>query len=147
MKLITECYSTISHAICMTGKDRLLEEFSARFQRMINEKGWSSERREDIGKRLGVSGPAVTYWFNGNRMPTITQAIMLSKHFNCCTEWLLTGNGPIRPIAETPDLIDISLLPPQEKANYKALINTRVQQIRETQEQYHALTTEQNKIA
>jgi len=129
MKKETDCYSSWCHAVSMTDKETVLIEFSQRFQRLMNEKGWSKRTREQVGKNLGVSGPAVTYWWNGDRLPTMAQALTIAMTFNCCVEWLLTGRGPMRPMPIENDLLDVSLLPDKEKANFKALIDTRTQQI------------------
>lgn len=95
----------------------------------MNEKGWASDRRDDVGKRLGVSGPAVTYWWNGDRLPTMNQAIVIATEMSCCVEWLLTGRGPMRPRPSETDCLDISELPDVEKAIFKAHVDTRTQQI------------------
>jgi transcriptional regulator with XRE-family HTH domain len=129
MKIETDCYLIFCHAGSMIEKETALIKFSQRFQRLMNEKGWSKHTREQVGKKLGVTGPAVTYWWNGDRLPTMAQAITISIMFNCCVEWLLTGRGPMRPIPSEDDLLDLSFLPDKEKANYKALIYTRTQQI------------------
>jgi transcriptional regulator with XRE-family HTH domain len=129
MKIETDCYSAFCHAQSMTEKEAVLIEFSQRFRQLMIEQGWSKHTREDVGKRLGVTGPAVTYWWNGDRLPTMQQAITMSMVFNCCVEWVLTGRGSMRPLPSEEDLIDVSLLPEKEKANYKALIDTRTQQI------------------
>lgn len=129
MKIETDCYSRFCHAESMTEKEAVLNEFSQRFRRLMNEQGWAKDKREDVGKRLGVTGPAVTYWWNGDRLPTMAQAITISMVFNCCVEWVLTGRGPMRPLPSEEDLLDVSLLPDKEKASYKALIDTRTQQI------------------
>jgi|688.fasta_scaffold24071_8 hypothetical protein len=129
MILETDCYLSLDHATCMTEKEDRLIDFSQRFRRLLNEEGRAHHRREDIGKQLGVKGPAVTYWWNGDRLPTMQQAIAISMEFNCCVEWLLTGRGPMRPQPISNDCLDISLLPDEEKAIFKAHIDTRYQQI------------------
>lgn len=129
MFLETDCYSNIVHIDGMTEKEALLIDFSHRFRRLMNEKGWASDRREDVGKRLGVSGPAVTYWWNGDRLPTMNQAIIIATEMGCCVEWLLTGRGPMRPLPSEMDCLDISELPDAEKAIFKAHVDTRTQQI------------------
>lgn len=140
MILKTDCYSRIGHAVSMTDKEALLIEFSHRFRRLMNEKGWAQDRREDVGKRLGVTGPAVTYWWNGDRLPTMNQAIVISSEMGCCVEWLLTGRGPMRPRPSDMDCLDISELPDVEKAIFKAHVDTRTQQIiREKKGSYDAL--------
>jgi transcriptional regulator with XRE-family HTH domain len=129
MKIETDCYWCYGHAIGMTDKEDRLVEFSQRFRRLLNEQGCANHRREDIGKQLGVKGPAVTYWWNGDRLPTMQQAIAISIEFNCCVEWLLTGRGSMRPQPLENDCLDISLLPDNEKAIFKAHIDARNHQI------------------
>lgn len=145
IKLETDCYCKIGHAISMTDKDEQKIEFSKRFQRLINEKGWADQSREELGKRFGnVTAPAVTYWWNANRMPTMSQAIEIAIKLDCCVEWLLTGRGPMRPPPTYQDLIDISFLPDRERANYKALINTRSQQITDEKKGVYNVKLKQN---
>ena len=101
------------------------DEFSQRFRQAIVERGWEKKRREDVGKIMGVTGPAVTYWWNGNRLPTIDQAIVIGMQLNCCVEWLLTGRGPMRPLPAADDCLDMSNLTEEEKKIFKALVKTR----------------------
>lgn len=136
MILKTDCYSIIGHAARMSEKEALLNEFSNRFRRLMNEQGWALDRREDVGKRLGVTGPAVTYWWNGDRLPTMSQAIVIATKMHCCVEWLLTGRGPMRPLPSETNCLDISELPDVEKAIFKAHVDTRTQQIINEKKEY-----------
>lgn len=135
--ITTDCYQIKLYAKAMKEKSVKLEAFSQRFRLLMKEKGWAEDRREDVGKRLGVSGPAVTYWWNGDRLPTMQQAIILSAVFNCCVEWLLTGNGPKKPMPTSQDLLDISLLPKREQDIFRMHIETRTEQIIKEREAHY----------
>lgn len=71
-------------------------EFAARFREVLHDKAWEKYTRKELGKMIGVSASLVTYWWNGDRLPTVEQAAHLGNIFECQVEWLLTGKGSKR---------------------------------------------------
>ena len=73
-------------------------EFADRFVTAIEEaKPALPARNEDLGKLFGVSGPMISYWRQGDKLPSMDTAIKIANRCGVCVEWLLTGNGPKYP--------------------------------------------------
>ena len=81
-------------------------EFGNRLQRLINEAGLSHLTGDELGKRFGVSGPMLTYYRQGDKLPAMRTAIRMAVALNCCVEYLLTGRGPKHPGIPDDDGID-----------------------------------------
>lgn len=93
-------------------------EFSNRFRKLVADKGWGELNRIDLGKKIGTSSTCATFYMNGDRLPAIDQARIISKLFNVCVEWLLTGKGPMRPGEENAHPLhkEIAALSPEQQA-------------------------------
>ncbi len=42
-----------------------------------------------IGKKMGVSGMALSYWLNDETEPRAHNIVQICKHFNVSADWLL----------------------------------------------------------
>ena len=49
-------------------------DFGNRLQRLINEAGLADLTVDQLGKRFGVSGPMVTYYRQGEKLPAMRTA-------------------------------------------------------------------------
>lgn len=58
----------------------LQEIFSANLNRIADEQGMS---KNDIAKKIGVSNAAVSYWFNGQKMPRSSLLDALADALGC----------------------------------------------------------------
>lgn len=65
--------------------------FSALFRQAMKNAKLDRLTMEDAGRKLGFSGAAVSYWWNGKRVPRPYAAEALAKKLKCSSEWLLTG--------------------------------------------------------
>ena len=118
---LTDCSTHLHHYVSMKNIDLLKESFALRFQQLMIDKGWDKITRAEAGKILGgVSAPAVTYWWKGDRLPTTDQAIIMAEKFGCSIEWLLTGNGEKYPY----EFVDISSLSEDQRNVVIALLKT-----------------------
>lgn len=100
-------------------------EFSNRFRKLVADKGWGELNRIELGKKMGTSSTCATFYMNGDRLPAVDQARIISKLFNVCVEWLLTGQGPMRPGEENTDPLykRITSLSPEHRAAIESIIN------------------------
>lgn len=92
---ITDCYDVSVQNQWMDKEKRQLE-FAERFNELLAESGLDKLTRIEQGKKFGVTGPAVSYWANGDRLPTVEQAMVIAEVFDCNIEWLLMGRGQKR---------------------------------------------------
>jgi transcriptional regulator with XRE-family HTH domain len=102
---------SLTHSESMPCQHRLMAkhpdiEFGNRLQRLINEAGLSHLTGDELGKRFGVSGPMLTYYRQGDKLPAMRTAIRMAVSLNCCVEYLLTGRGPKHPGIPDDDGID-----------------------------------------
>ncbi len=72
---------------------------------MINER--IKQRRkelsltqQDVADKLDVTKASISLWENGSTQPKGKNLFALSKVLNCSQEWLLYGEGEIKPAAE-----------------------------------------------
>lgn len=73
-------------------------EFAERFMACLDEAFPPlPKKNDDIGKVFGVSGPMITYWRTGQKLPAMETAQVIAKRCGVCVEWLLTGRGPKYP--------------------------------------------------
>lgn len=80
----------------MKKKTKIAEQnsgFAQRFWEMLRENELHKSTRDQIGKKIGVTGTAVTYWLNGNRLPTLKQSVAISHTLGCQVQWLIAGDG------------------------------------------------------
>lgn len=116
MNLATECNQIHRHTMDMAKFNKDIE-FSNRFRKLVADKGWSELNRIDLGKKIGTSSTCATFYMNGDRLPAIDQARIISKLFDVCVEWLLTGKGPMRPGEEIADPLykELMSLTPEQR--------------------------------
>jgi len=74
------------------------KEFSERFRKAMKAARMDRLTMEDAGRRLGFSGAAISYWWNGKRMPRPYAAEALAKKLKCSAAWLLTGEDIAEPV-------------------------------------------------
>ena len=74
-------------------EEKIKKEFANRFNELSRRNGWDKMVQHDLGKYLGVSGPMVSYYRNGERLPSIETAIRICTRGNESVEWLLLGSG------------------------------------------------------
>jgi len=55
------------------------------------------DTNKELGKIFDVSGPMITYWRKGQKLPAMETAQVIAKRCGVCVEWLLTGRGPKYP--------------------------------------------------
>ena len=54
-------------------------------------------RRAALARLFGVSGEAARKWLSGESIPDTKRIPKIAKHLGVSGEWLLTGQGPMRP--------------------------------------------------
>lgn len=55
-----------------------------------------------IGKESGLSRVSYENYMNGKQKPSIENAIIIARYFKISIEWLLTGEGDIKPSENIP---------------------------------------------
>ena len=60
--------------------------FSVRFKELLKEKGLSRYR---LSKETGILINRIDSWYNGEFIPSLDNALKLSKYFNCTLDYLL----------------------------------------------------------
>lgn len=102
------------------------KEFAARFRQALISKGWDSDNvtREEAGKLLGgVSGPTVSMWYHGERMPTPKKAAMICEAMNISMDWLMNGTGTMEAAPSERNCLDMYGLSDEDIAIIKALVS------------------------
>jgi hypothetical protein len=91
-------------------------DFARRFQEACTETHLPTSM-DALGKVFSVSGVMAWNYWNGEKLPSMRQAILMAKKLNVCVEWLLTGRGPKRPTDLIPgrEIVDITDLPGDAK--------------------------------
>ncbi len=79
-------------------KDEKLE-FSRRLHEACDSAGIPSGRgrRVELAKMFRVSGEAARKWLSGESIPDTKRLPEIARRLNVRGEWLLTGQGPMRP--------------------------------------------------
>lgn len=116
-------------------------EFAKRLKEAIQESG-IHDTQANLAKEFGVSGPMVWAYKNGEKLPSMEQAIRMAGILNYSVEYLLTGKGHKRP-PTTEDqalLEDIKAMPESSKE----LVRAFVKQPTPTQEQQAKLKADSN---
>ena len=73
-------------------------DFGARFSLALLEAVPKlPETNNELGKIFGKSGPMITYYRQGQKLPAMETAQVIAKRCGVCVEWLLTGRGPKYP--------------------------------------------------
>lgn len=104
-------------------------DFARRFRLMCKESN-APRTQKELAKWLGYSQPTINDWLNGNKLPSMDTAIELSTKFDCSLDWLMTGRGNTRieEMETIYDLLDKTPLTDAQKNNFKALIDSFMQQ-------------------
>lgn len=71
--------------------------FAARFKEACENNPKLPKPQNALGKVLGVSGPMVSNYRKGEKLPSMPTAIDISIACGVCVEWLLTGRGAKYP--------------------------------------------------
>lgn len=66
-------------------------QFAERFNSALRKNKLDKLTNVEIGKKLGVSGPMISNYTTGKKLPKMEQAISMSMHLGVNVEWLLTG--------------------------------------------------------
>lgn len=83
-----------TESIEMAQSEKEKKEFSQRFNTAVEHAGLAGLTNEELGTKLGkVSGPAVSYWSRGKKVPSIVNGIIIAKGLGVSLEWLMTGRG------------------------------------------------------
>jgi transcriptional regulator with XRE-family HTH domain len=61
-------------------------------------------RQEDVAKSTGKRQSAVTKWKTGKALPTTDTVRVLAAEAGVSFDWLLTGNGTMRPASHDPEI-------------------------------------------
>lgn len=75
--------------------------FARNLQSAIDNSDLRGKTQKEIGDAFKTSGPMVSVYLSGAKIPRMGTAIRMAKRLNVCVEWLLTGRGP-----RTPTVID-----------------------------------------
>jgi transcriptional regulator with XRE-family HTH domain len=78
-------------------KEHTLREFSARFRKALENRGYSPSQQKQLGKLFGVSGTAVRKWADGLAMPTSTRMPSIASKLGVRRAWLQDGEEPMIP--------------------------------------------------
>ena len=74
------------------------KDFGIRFSQALLEAAPKlPETNNELGKIFGISGPMITYYRKGQKLPAMDTAQVIAKRCGVCVEWLLTGRGPKYP--------------------------------------------------
>lgn len=66
--------------------NKIMEVFVERLKELRIEKGLSLVQ---LAKETGISKSAISFWENGNRIPTALHIITLAKYFEVSADYLL----------------------------------------------------------
>ena len=79
------------------------KEFAVRFNQVLDEHGYPTKhhgRQERLAKEFDVTPRTVSNWLNGEKLPTYERIIEICKRYNVAIDWLMTGRGLKRPLAD-----------------------------------------------
>tara|TARA_R110002072_G_scaffold302984_2_gene490702 strand:- start:1469 stop:1819 length:351 start_codon:yes stop_codon:yes gene_type:complete len=68
-------------------------EFAARFRIACKAIDIDHLPQDKVGKRLGVSGPMISNYRNGRKLPAMDTACRICSETGVSLEWLLLGRG------------------------------------------------------
>ena len=92
------------------------ESFAHRFQAICAER-YPDMTLKELGRAFGVSDVTVWAYNHGEKLPSMSTALVLANHLGVCVEWLLTERGPKHPPSD--EMLDISHLSPEGKVAMK----------------------------
>lgn len=75
-----------------------------------------------LARLFGVSTTIIWHYLNGEKLPSMAKAILISTKLGVCVEWLLTGRGPMTPAKNQTDMIDASQVLPEIKKHIVDLV-------------------------
>jgi transcriptional regulator with XRE-family HTH domain len=73
-----------------------------------------------LARAFSLSTTTIWHYLNGEKLPSMSTAILIAGKLGVCVEWLLTGNGPKR----VKDVLDISQFPDPIKVSVKMLLDS-----------------------
>ena len=71
-------------------------EYAKRFIQALRANQMATLPNQQIGKLLGVSSTSIFHYKNGEKIPSIENAIIQCKKLDVSLEWLMTGRGPMQ---------------------------------------------------
>lgn len=78
-------------------KDRIRQEFAARFCKALKELGFSPNQQSEMQVLFGVSGQAARKWAEGQSLPTASRMPHVATVLGVRRAWLQDGELPMRP--------------------------------------------------
>lgn len=90
------------------------KEFSERFREVMRRAKLDKITREAAAAKLGVSAPAVSYYWHGERIPRPGTAKKMARKLKCDADWLCTGKAQDQPVATSIELLEQIMLAAQE---------------------------------
>ena len=91
------------------------EQMTYRFREAREKAGLSTL---EVAKRIGVSQPAVTYWDNGTKPPSIETLCKLADLYCVSTDYLLGRDEPMESIPRKEDVIATETLRALTESQY-----------------------------
>lgn len=85
----------------MTKKEDERAFFAKRLREAIEGSDLNGLSNKVIGKAFSVSGPMISYWMHGLRMPCVSTAVVVARRLHISFEWLMTGRGNKQVIDDT----------------------------------------------
>jgi len=68
-------------------------EFAARFKAACRAIEIDNLSQDEVGKRLGVSGPMISNYRNGRKLPSMDTACSICQITGVSLDWLMLGRG------------------------------------------------------
>lgn len=78
-------------------KDRTRQEFSERFRKALEERGYSPSQVKRLAAFFGVSVSAVRKWLDGLAIPTAARMPSIASKLGVRRVWLQDGEEPMSP--------------------------------------------------
>ena len=94
------------------------EDFAERLRIQIAKKSEGKKiSQSTLAKAFNCQQSFVSQMLNAEKLPGMETAVLMSRYFDCCVEFLLTGRGPERVGAKMDiyDLIEQTPLTPAQK--------------------------------
>ncbi|MBK1735897.1 hypothetical protein CKO15_11535 [Halorhodospira abdelmalekii] len=73
------------------------QAFAERLAQAISASGLSLREQSRLGRRFGVTGPAVRKWLDASAMPSRENMQNVARELGVCQAWLEYGEGPMHP--------------------------------------------------
>lgn len=78
-------------------KDRTRQEFSERFRKALEHRGYSSSQVKRLAGIFGVSVSAIRKWLDGLAIPTTARMPSIASKLGVRRAWLQDGEEPMLP--------------------------------------------------